>query len=304
MSARSVELFDRPRSAVGAARTRRRSWAGLAFVAPLLVAVGVFVLYPLGRVVYLSMTDYSGLGSPVWNGLDNYVTLWHSTSFHRVMLNAGLLLLGLPLWVGIPFAIAVALFGQRGAGAVRSLLLVPGILPPVVAGGIFRIFLADDGPANSALRMTGMGGLAQSWLSNDPLVLVSVVVVILWAVMGTGVMFYSAGLATMPYETVEAAVLDGARWRHLVWHIYRPALRPVTRFWALLLILSTVTSFFPWIFSLTQGGPGYASTTIDYYIYQAGLVEGQLGIASAASVVGIVFLTLVLAFSVLRMRRS
>jgi ABC-type sugar transport system permease subunit len=270
----------------------------------MLVAIAVFVLYPLGRVVYLSMTDYSGLGSPTWQGLGNYTTLLHSSGFHRVMLNAGLLLLAMPLWVGVPFVIAVALFGQPGAGAVRSLLLIPGILPPVVAGGVFRIFLADSGPANSALRATGLGGLAQSWLSSDPLVLVTVAVVILWAVMGTGVMFYSAALATMPYETVEAAVLDGARWRHLVWHIYRPALRPVTSFWILILIISTVTSFFPWVFSLTQGGPGYASTTIDYYIYQAGLVQGQLGVASAASVMGIAFITIVLALTALRSRRS
>jgi ABC-type sugar transport system permease subunit len=270
----------------------------------MLVAVGVFVLYPLGRVVYLSMTDYSGLSSPVWQGFDNYATLLHSTGFQRVMLNAGLLLLAMPLWVGIPFLIAVALFGQRGAGAVRSLLLIPAVLPPVVAGSVLRIFLADDGPANSTLRAAGAGGLAQSWLSSDPLVLVTVAVVILWAVMGTGVMFYSAGLSTMPYENVEAAVLDGARWRHLVWHIYRPALRPVTSFWILLLIVSTVTSFFPWVFSLTQGGPGYASTTIDYYVYQTGLVQGQLGVASAASVVGVLVIAILLPLALLRRRRA
>jgi ABC-type sugar transport system permease subunit len=270
----------------------------------MLVAVAVFALYPLGRVVYLSLTDYTGFGAPRFLGLDNYTTLLHSTGFHRVMLNAVLLLAGMPLWVGIPFLIAVALFGQPRAGSVRSLLLIPGILPPVVAGAVFRIFLADGGPANSSLRGVGLDSLALSWLGSDPLVLVTVVTVILWAVMGTGVMFYSAGLATMPYETVEAAILDGASWRHLVWHIYRPALRPVTSFWILILVLSTITSFFPWIYSLTRGGPGYASTTIDYYIYQTGLVNGQYGLASAASVVGILFVAVVLGLATLRMRRS
>jgi ABC-type sugar transport system permease subunit len=294
----SSRTFGRRRSA-----GRRRSWTGLAFVAPLLVAVLAFVVYPLGRVIYLSLTDYSGLGSPHWIGFENYTTLLHSTDFHRVMLNAGLLLLGMPLWVGIPFLIAVALFGQRGAGSIRSLLLIPGILPPVVAGAVFRIVLADDGPTNATLRGVGLDGLALSWLASDPLVLVTVVVVILWAVMGTGVMFYSAGLATMPNENVEAAILDGAGWRHLVWHIYRPALRPVTSFWILILILSTVTAFFPWIFSLTRGGPGYASTTIDYYVYQTGLVSGQFGLASAASVIGVVFVAVVLGLAALRQRR-
>jgi ABC-type sugar transport system permease subunit len=250
------------------------------------------------------MTDYTGLGPTTWRGLDNYTNLLHSTNFHRVMLNMGLLVLALPFWVGIPFLIAVALFRQPGAGAVRSLLLIPAILPPVVAGAIFRIFLSDSGPANSALRSTGLGALAQSWLASDPLVLVTVAVVILWAVMGTGVMFYSAGLASMPFENVEAALLDGAGWRQLVWHIYRPALRPVTRFWILILILSTVTSFFPWIYSLTSGGPGYASTTIDYYIYQSGLVQGQFGVAAATSVVGVLVIALLLSLTTLRFRRA
>lgn len=270
----------------------------------MVVAIAVFVLYPLGRVLYLSMTDYSGLGTPTWLGLDNYVNLLQSSGFQRVLLNAGLLLLGVPIWVGIPFIIAVALFRQPGAGAVRSLLLIPTILPPVAAGAIFRIFLADDGPANSTLRAVGLGALAPSWLAGDPFVLVTVVVVILWAVMGVGVMFYASGLTTMPYENVEAAILDGASWRQLVWHIYRPALRPVTSFWILILIVSTVTSFFPWIFILTQGGPGYASTTIDYYVYQSGLVRGQFGVASAASVIGIVFVAIVFALSALRGRRA
>lgn len=285
-------------------RRRRRSWGGLGFVAPFLAAVAVFLLYPLGRVVYLSLTEYNGLGSPTWIGFDNYTTLLDSTDFHRVLLNTGMLMLGLPVWVAIPFIIAVALFGQPRAGAIRALLLVPAILPPVAAGAVFRIFLADNGPANGALRGVGLGGLAQSWLTADPLLLASIVVVIMWAVMGTGVLFYSSGLAAMPSETVEASVLDGANWRQLIWHIYRPALRPVTRFWTLILILSAVTSFFPWIYILTQGGPGYNSTTIDYYVYQTGLSEGQFGLASAASVLGIVFLVIVLSLAALRLRRS
>jgi raffinose/stachyose/melibiose transport system permease protein len=109
-------------------------------------------------------------------------------------------------------------------------------------------------------------------------------------VLGTGVMLYSAGLSAIPKEQIEAAVVDGAGWWHLVWFIYRPALRPVTRFYVLLLTVTTVTGFFPWIFGLSQGGPGIASTTLDYDVYTAGITGGVWGRASAIAVFSVLLL--------------
>jgi ABC-type sugar transport system permease subunit len=275
--------------------TARRSAAGIAFVIPAAALIAFFVIYPLVRLAFLSLTRYDGLSAAEWIGLDNYRYLLQWDAFHRILLNTVLLLLGIPIWIAVPFVLAVAMFGARGTGPVRAVLLLPALLPPVVVGSIFRIVLADGGPVNATLRWAGLGFLAPQWLSGPNFVLVTVVLVIAWGVAGMGVMFYSAGLATMDQEVVEAAVIDGARWRHLVWHIYRPALRPVTRFWVLLLVLSTVTSFFPWIFSLTKGGPGVRSTTIDYAVYQEGLVNNELGRASAISIIGIVFVAVVLA---------
>lgn len=276
-------------------RHRRRVPAGLLFVAPALLLIGFFVVYPLLRLAYLSLTEYDGLAPEQWIGLGNYLELLEWEQFHRFLLNTTLLLLGIPVWIAVPFILAVAMFGVRGSGPARAVLLLPALLPPVVVGSVFRIILADNGPLNALLRTLGLDVLAPAWLSDPGVVLVTVVLVIAWGVTGMGVMFYSAGLTTMDQEIVEAAILDGAAWRQLVWHVYRPALRPVTRFWMLLLVLLTVTSFFPWIFSLTKGGPGGASTTIDYAIYQSGLVNNDLGLAAAISVVGIVFIALVLA---------
>jgi ABC-type sugar transport system permease subunit len=272
----------------------RRSFAGAYFVLPAFVLVAFFVIYPLGRLLFLSFTKYDGLSAARWVALDNYTYLWHWHDFHQIVLNTALLLIGIPLWVVVPFLLAVAMFGVRGGGPVRVVLLLPALLPPVVVGSIFRIVLADSGPVNSTLRLAGLGSLAPQWISGNDVVLVTVVLVIAWGMTGMGVMFYSAGLSAMDPEVTEAAVLDGAAWHDMVWHIYRPALRPVTRFWLLLLVLSTVTSFFPWIFSLTKGGPGVQSTTIDYSIYQAGLINNDLGRASAISVIGIVFVAVVL----------
>lgn len=284
-------------SAVPRARRRRRPRvpAGLFFVLPALVLIAFFVVYPLLRLVYLSFTKYDGLQAAQWIGFANYLELVNWDQFRQFVLNTALLLLGIPLWIAVPFMLAIAMFGVRGSGPARALLLLPALLPPVVVGSVFRIILADNGPLNTALRSIRLGALTLAWLSDSRVVLVTVVLVIAWGVTGMGVMFYTAGLVTMDQEIVEAAILDGAAWRQLVWYVYRPALRPVTQFWSLLLVLLTVTSFFPWIFSLTKGGPGGASTTIDYAIYQSGLVNNDLGRAAAISVIGVLFIAVVLA---------
>jgi ABC-type sugar transport system permease subunit len=275
-------------------RRKRHQWSGLLLVAPLVVLLLVFVGLPLGRVVWYSLTDYDGFTGPTWTGLDNYRFLWGWGDFHRVLLNNVLLVAGIVVWIVVPFVISVLIYASRYASLIRTLLFLPALLPPIVVGGVFRLLLAEDGPVNASLRAVHLGFLAQSWLTDEHVVLVSVVLTILWAVMGSGVLFYSSGLSAISHSYIEAALVDGARWWQLVWHIYRPALRPVTQFWALLLTVATVTAFFPWIYSLTQGGPGISSTTLDYLVYRNGIQSGQLGIASAVAVVGVLLIAILL----------
>jgi ABC-type sugar transport system permease subunit len=288
-------------------RLRRRiadragSWM---FVVPAVVVVGIFVLYPLGRMVYLSFTDYNGLTDPVFSGLANYDYLLNWPDFRRIIFNTIILLLGIPLWVAGPFLMAVILYGRRSSGWFRAIFLIPALLPPLVIGLIFRIVLSDQGPMNEGLRAVGLGFLAQSWISTDPLVLATIIVVILWGLFGMGVLFYSASLSTVSTETIEAAVLDGANWRQVVWHLLRPELYPAMRFWMTFLALSTVTAFFAWIFTLTRGGPGVASTTLDYAVYQRAFVNGEFGLAAAISVVGVVVLLILVGVFALVGRRG
>lgn len=278
----------------------------LLFVAPIIALLAAFVVLPLGKVFYYSLTDWNGLTSPKWIGIGNYRFLWGSADFHKIVLTNVYLVVGIVAWVAVPFTLAVLLHERPRANLARTVLFIPVLLPPAIVGGMFRLLLSVDGPINSALRGVGLGGIAAQWLVDRRLVLVSVILMITWALAGSGILFYSAGLAAIPRSYVEAAQIDGASWRQLVWWIYRPALRPVTRFWVLLLTIATVTSFFPWIFGLTRGGPGIDSTTIDYSVYQTGIVTGQWGMAAAIAVTGIVFAAVLLGAQLLgrRIRRT
>lgn len=289
-----------PRTRPARRRARRHAarGTGLLFLLPALAVVGFFILYPLVRMLYLSLTKYDGLSEPEFVGLSNYAYLAHWPDFRRILANTFLLLLGVPIWVIGPLLLSVVLFGRRRAGVYRVLFLVPALLPALVVGLIFRIVLSEQGPVNSGLRAVGLGSLAKGWVSSDPWVLVTIVAVIAWGLFGMGVLFYSAALSTIPAETIEAAILDGASWNRLVWHILCPELMPAVRFWVSFLALSTVTAFFSWIFTLTRGGPGVASTTLDFAVYQLALVRSDLGRAAAVSVVGIAVLALVLVLGV------
>ena len=287
---------------------RQGRWQGLLFVLPVLTLVGVFVYAPLVDAVLHSFTRWDGIGPATWVGLANYQNLVDSRDFHEVLTNQVILVAGVAVWVVVPLWLAMLLHERRFAGLTRALLLIPPLLPPVIVGSVFRMILSDPGPVNTTLRGVGLDALALGWLTDTDLVLFSIMFIIAWATMGTGVLFYSSALSSLDPALPEAARMDGAAWRQVAWHVYRPHLRPVTRFWMLLLTVATVTAFFPWIYPLTQGGPGISSTTLDFDIWGTGIRDGQFGRASAIAVVSLVFIALLLGSQLLarslRERRS
>jgi ABC-type sugar transport system permease subunit len=262
---------------------------------PLLALVGAFVVWPLVDLVRFSFSRYDGLTPARWVGTANYRFLWNWEDFRRILVNNAILALGVALWVVVPFVLSILVFTMKRANLIRTILFIPAMLSPIVVGAAFRIVLADDGPVNESLRTVGLGALAPGWLSSERFVLVTVILVICWATMGSGVLFYSSGLAALPPSYAEAAALDGAGFLRLVHHIYRPALRPITRFWTMLLTVSTITGFFPWIYGLTNGGPGVSSTTLDYAVYVTLNQGDQLGRGAAIALVAVVLVVIILA---------
>ena len=194
-------------------RPLRHRLVGLAFSAPLLVLVLALVVWPLISLVRYSFTTYGGLAPPEWVGLKNYRFLLKWEDFRRIVLNNVLILFGLLIWVTVPFVLAIILFGRRSANLVRTVLFVPAMLSPIIVGNVFRIILADDGPANTALDTVGLGRFAPGWLSDPSFVLVTLALVICWATMGSGILFYTSGLTAISPSYVEAALIDGANWR-------------------------------------------------------------------------------------------
>lgn len=277
-------------SRVASSRPRRRlgrvTGGSLVLLLPLVILEVGVLFGPLVYIVYQSFFDWQPGGVSPFVGFDNYVFLLNDRSFWQVVGNQLFYLLGLPLWVVAPLLVAYMLRENvAGAGFFRSIYFLPTVMSPAIVGLVFRSLLASDGPFNSFLELVGLGALAQPWLTDADLVKPIIILLVLWAGFGTGVLIYSAALSAVPQELFEAARLDGVGFWGEFWHIAVPSIRPTILLWMMFQVISIFLFMFSWVYVLTGGGPGLASATMDFAVYQEFMRFGFFGTAAAQSVV-------------------
>ena len=255
------------------------------FLLPLLAFITIVIVVPTCIAIYRSFYQWNpGYESP-FVGFDNYVDLWNSPVFREVLKNEAVYLLGLPLWCVLPLVVSLMLYDRvPGAAVFRTIFFFPAILSPAIVGILFRAILAPDGLLNSTLRAAGLDGLTRNWIDDPALVKPVIILVIAWAGLGFGVLFFSAALASIPPELFEAAAIDGASSYQRMRYVMLPGIRAVFEFYVVFQVIGVFLFFFGWIYVLTQGGPGFSSTTMDYDVYTNGFTYGYFGLAAAEGV--------------------
>jgi ABC-type sugar transport system permease subunit len=274
------------RSTRGRSSRRVRRLRPLFFLAPALVLLAVFRLWPIVQAAYLSFTNWDGFSQPTFTGLANYQRLLHDATFRTAILHNLLILVSLPIWVAAPLAIALIL-NERPVGwrVIRFALFLPSVLAPVIIGSYFELMLQFQGPLNSLLRAVGLKSLARQWLVDPNSALPVLVAIIIWAGLGVGVLIFLSSLATINPDIYDAARIDGASWPRTQWSVVLPQLRPVIAFYGVVSIIASFASLFPFVYTLTQGGPGYSTYVAEYDIYQTAFGDGHFGYGSAMGVV-------------------
>lgn len=269
-------------------------------VAPNFLLFAIFTYWPLFYNGYLSFVRWDLL-SPIklWVGLDNYVELFTSASFGRMLLNTVVFTFGSVAAICV-LGLAIALLLNlplRGRNLVRSVVFSPVMLSGVAIGLVW-IYIFDQryGLIDGVLR--SVGGRSPNWLLDPAWAMTAVLIVHVWKNVGYAVVIYLAGLQAIPRELYEAAVVDGAGGWMRFRHITLPGLSPVTFFLLLTTILGGFQAF-DIIKTMTDGGPIDATTTLIYYLYQEGFVAFNAGRAGVAAVV--LFLAM-LAFTLVQMR--
>lgn len=254
------------------------------FLAPAMVLLLGLTIYPLVYILRISLHRVTPRGES-FVGLENFIRVAQDPFFFRsvgqTLFYAGGALL-LEFLLG--FALALLLDSEiRARGFWRALFLLPMILPPVVAGVIWRlIYNPNFGVLNGVLQGFGVDIRRWTWLANPSLALPAVIVVDVWQWTPFVFLILLAGLQAIPEEPYEAARIDGSSAWQTFLHITLPLLAPAILV-ALLLRTMDLLRIFDQVFILTQGGPGFATETISLYIYKTAFRFYDFGYAAAMS---------------------
>ena len=280
---------------------RKKARQAFLSVLPVVVIILLVRAYPIFTAFYKSFTNWNGLFKNDWIGLTNYVNLITDGPFWVLLRNNFVLLLNVPLQVIAGLVVAVLLYEEVwGWKFFRSLYYIPQIISAVIIGYLFRILFGFNGPINLVLKSIGMESMAKEWLGNGYSALGVIIFCLVWFSIGWQAIVILGGMSSIPPSVFEAAKLDGASFWQRTFKIVIPMLVRVLEYSVIMSVVWTFTGLFPFIYSMTRGGPGYETTTMDYMVYIKAFTSGNnLGEACA---VAVILLVIVLIITVLEMK--
>lgn len=269
--------------------------AAWVFLTPALILLGLFIIWPIAYLFYLSFTAGSFTSSGIyWVGLKNYWRLLLNSDFWQVLFNTVYFTFGslVPSLV-IPLGLAVLLDRSLALrGLLRSAYFLPSIISLVAAGLGFRWLFQNTGPVNGLLDFFGIAPI--SWLGDTFWAMPVIILFSIWKQIGFNMVVFLAGLQAIPPSLYEAAELDGANSWQQFWHITLPGLRPTLIFATVTTGIFTLRSFEP-VYVITGGGPLNSTNLLVYYTYQEAFGQFDFGYAAAVATVLLV-VTLVLVY--------
>ncbi|MFN8592149.1 MAG: sugar ABC transporter permease [Thermomicrobiales bacterium] len=270
----------------GRMHARRRSdllWAAV-FIAPQLIGLLVFALFPLIFGFALSFMEWDALGTRSWIGLENYRQQLSSPEFRKALVNTiWFTVLTVPTGLGLALLVALALNRVRGSAVYRAVYFAPVVTSSVAVAVVWQYLLSGQfGVLNAALRGIGIAN-PPDWLIDTRFVLPAIALMTIWWSLGLNMVIFLAGLQNIPRTVQEAAMVDGASKARVFWDVTLPLLSPTIFFSMVIAVISSFQTF-DQVFVLTNGGPLDASRTMVFHIYDLGFRDFTFGASSAAAV--------------------
>jgi ABC-type sugar transport system permease subunit len=283
----------------GGSRLRRSQHiAGVVFALPVVILELALLAVPIGQAAYYSFTRWDGIQS-TWIGTANYERLFGDPNFWRVVLNNVILLAAVPFAILIPLLVAYLLNEHvLGWRFFRSVYFLPTAISWVVIGMVAIRVFAVGGILNQVLAVVGLP-VQTDMLAGEFSAMTAVAITFIWSVFGTNTIIFITGMATLDREVYEAARVDGASPFTTFRRITIPMLMRFIQFAFILTLITAFTALFSLIFVMTGGGPGFGSTTLEFYVYQQGFQVGAFGYAAA---IGIILFVVVFAISLAQLR--
>lgn len=276
---------------------------GLFFIAPQLLGLLIFSLFPLIAAMYISFTNFDIFARGSFVGVQNYVEQFQSPELRIALWNTLLYtLIAVPGGMILSLLVAMGLNNIRGKTFYRLLYFMP-VVTSSVAVGVVWLYLLDDSFGIINTYVQALFGInLPAWLTDSRFVVPTLAVVGIWWGLGYNMVIFLAGLQNVPTSLVEAAKIDGAN----KWHIFRnvtvPLLSPTTFF---LTITSLIASFqvFDIARVMTNGGPGKASYTMVFHIYDLAFIDYTFGKSAAAAMILFAIILAITVFQLYAQRR-
>jgi raffinose/stachyose/melibiose transport system permease protein len=251
---------------------------------------------------FFAFTNWTGIGSFEWVGLDNFVKIFKDSSKIGALGNTLFLAFASVIIsnvVGLALGLALNR-GLRTRYVLRLLFFMPVVLSPLAVSYIWKFIFDFNGPINIALRAVGLGEYAKAWVADPTWAIWTVLIVIVWQNIGFSMVIYMAGLAGVPIEIEEAAAIDGATvWQRFV-HVVLPSIRPAVAI-ATTLGLVNGLRVFDQIMALTGGGPAGATETLATQVYKQSFALGNFGYGAALA---LLLTVIILVFAVVQQRAT
>ncbi|AIQ63110.1 ABC transporter permease [Paenibacillus stellifer] len=272
-----------------------------------LLLLATFTYYPAIKLIYYSFTNWDGYSpEKPWVGLANYREVFANSDIFKVFEhNFAYFVMGIVQnIVAIYFAIVLN-SKLKGKYFFRILLFLPYIMNGVAVAFMFGfVFDTTNGSLNLLLSNLGLTHLSEtSWLGREGLVNYSLASTGLWRFMGYNMVIYIASLQAIPKDIYEAATIDGANSMQTLWRITLPNMKPVIQL-NLFLTVTGALEVFDLPFVLTKGGPAGASQTYVMRVIDTAFAYNNYGLASAMSIILLMFVVLVLGFQQLVLNRG
>lgn len=251
-------------------------------VAPCMIFLAAFTIYPTINMIYLSFFEYDLVTEKKFIGFDNYYRLFFiNTDFWHAAKNTLTYTIAVVILM-ITFALLFALWFQKSTflnTIAQRIMFLPHVCAALSVSMIFQWLMDEEGLFNAVLNIFNLPGLR--WLNGSETALISIIIVNVWKGIGYYALIMLSALKAIPAEINEAAELDDARPLQKFFRITLPMLSPQVFF---LLVTITIGSFkvFESVRLLTGGGPGNSSDVLVLYIYRYAMQNLQFGYASAA----------------------
>ena len=251
---------------------------------PALLFVVIFLFVPVIENIYYSFFQWDGLTEPVFIGIDNYVNVVKDYNFISSFLNTILWVictLVFPVFGGL--LIAYYIRGLRFENVYKTILYMPFTISFVATGVIWTyIYGRDLGVLNGVLSLFDISKV--NWLTNYQLNNISLIIAYTWQQLGVNLVLYLMGLATIPKEPIESAMIEGANKFQIFIFVVIPMLKPIS---VIVITMAMVNSFkvFDLIYVVTRGGPARSTETLALTMFRESFVMFNMGYGSAISII-------------------